>query len=84
MSIEEDMRSRVEEKLSPSFLEIKNQSHLHAGHAGDDGSGASHFLIKISSPKFETMSRIDRERAVHIALGDIMQKIHALTVKIIQ
>ena len=84
MSIEEDMRSRVVEKLSPSFLEIKNQSHLHAGHAEDDGSGDSHFMIKISSPKFETMSRIDRERAVHIALGDIMQKIHALTVKIIQ
>ena len=84
MSIEQQMIKRLEENLSPNFLEIKNQSHLHAGHAGDNGSGESHFKVCIASPAFDGVSRINRERLVHKALGEIMPKIHALTVKIVE
>ncbi|MEM7618117.1 MAG: BolA family protein [Pseudomonadota bacterium] len=84
MSVENEMKKRLEKNLSPNFLEIKNQSHLHAGHAGDDGSGESHFLVKISSSQFEGVNRVNQERLVHKALGEIMSQIHALSVKIIE
>ncbi|MEM6811919.1 MAG: BolA family protein [Pseudomonadota bacterium] len=84
MSIESQIKSRLEEELSPTYLEVENQSHLHAGHAGDDGTGESHFHIAISSPAFDDMSRLDRQRMIHAALGDIMKQIHALSVEIIQ
>lgn len=84
MSVENEMKERLEKNLSPNFLEIKNQSHLHAGHAGDDGSGESHFMVAISSSAFGGMTRVNKERLVHKALGDIMSRIHALSVKIIE
>ena len=49
MSIEVTIKERLEASLAPSELVVTNQSHLHAGHAGDDGSGESHFKIEISS-----------------------------------
>lgn len=78
------MEKLLQENLSPCFLEIKNQSHLHAGHSGDDGSGESHFKIKISSSYFDGKARLERNRMVYNALGDIMGKIHALSIQIIE
>ena len=54
-----DMESRIRKKLSdafsPSLLEVVNESHLHRGHAGDDGSGESHFRVKVVSKSFAGM-----------------------------
>jgi BolA protein len=83
MQVEDEMRKRLEAAFSPTSLEIENQSRLHAGHAGDDGSGESHFSIIIAAPSLQNLSRIDRERQVHAALDDIMGKIHALSIKIL-
>jgi BolA family transcriptional regulator, general stress-responsive regulator len=66
--------------LDPVELLVKDQSHLHAGHAGaQDGKG--HFDVRIVSDKFTGLSRIKRHRIVYDALGDFMQSdIHALRI----
>lgn len=77
----EKIRSRLEEKLKPSQLEIIDQSHLHAGHAGAK-EGKGHFVVEITSASFSGKSLIERHRLVYEALGDLMQTdIHALSIK---
>jgi BolA protein len=69
--------------LSPSVLEVVNESAQHAGHAGDDGSGESHWRVIIKSTQLDDMSRIARHRAIHAALGpNIIGRIHALAIDI--
>ena len=59
-----------------------NDSARHHGHAGDDGSGESHFTVEIESAAFAGKSRIERQRMVNRALGDIPgQRVHALAIK---
>ncbi|PUB18859.1 BolA family protein [Yoonia sediminilitoris] len=71
------------QKLSPTQLEVVNESAMHQGHAGDDGSGESHWRVIIQAAQFDDMSRIARHRAIHSALGpDIMGRIHALAIEI--
>ncbi|MBE3639840.1 BolA family protein [Mangrovicoccus algicola] len=83
MGIAEQIRQRLETTLRPERLEVVNESHMHAGHAGDDGSGESHFRIAIAAAAFGGMTRIARERAIHKAIGpEIMGRIHALSVEI--
>lgn len=66
--------------FSPEDILVKDQSHLHAGHAGArDGKG--HFEVQIVAAAFEGVSRIQRHRMVFEALNDLMQTdIHALSV----
>ena len=76
-----EMRERLTRELSPSELEIIDDSHLHAGHAGAK-SGKGHFTVKIRSDKFEGLSRLKQQQYVFSALGDMMQTdIHALIIK---
>ncbi len=66
--------------LTPVDVLIKDQSHLHAGHAGA-ADGRGHFEVTIISPAFEGASRIQRHRMVYDAVGDLMQTdIHALSI----
>lgn len=83
MTMEQKIQQKLESELQPSELHVINESHLHSGHAGDDGSGESHFKIEIASDLFQNISRIERERLVHKALAEEMQIIHALSVKIL-
>ncbi len=83
MRVAEEMQARLEEALSPSKLEIIDESERHRGHAGYQEGGQSHFRVKIAAPAFDGMSRIARHRAVHDALGpDLVGRIHALAIKI--
>lgn len=81
MSREERMRQILGEALSPLRLEIHNDSHLHAGHAGDDGSGESHFRIIVVSPLFRGKTRVERHRMVFEAIPKEIQSIHALSIQ---
>lgn len=66
--------------LSPTRIDLDNQSDRHIGHAGHDGSGESHFALSIASRLFEGKNRVQRQRLVYQALGDLMQhKVHALS-----
>ena len=82
MALETEIRDALG-SLSPQHLEVINESALHSGHAGDDGSGESHWRIVIKAPTLDDMSRIARHRAIHAALGpDIIGRIHALAIDI--
>lgn len=78
MRVKDMMEARLISAFAPQQLEIVNESHKHAGHAGDDGTGESHFAVKIRAPALAAMGRVDRHRAVTRALGDLMGRIHAL------
>ena len=68
--------------FAPTRLAVINDSASHHGHSGDDGSGESHFTVEIESAAFVGVSRLDRQRMVNRALGDIPgQRVHALAVK---
>ena len=82
MSIESELIARLTITFAPSRLEVVNESHKHAGHGGDDGSGESHFAVLIRAEALAAMSRVARHRAVHAALGDLNQRIHALALDI--
>lgn len=78
-----DMAARMESKIRERFqiieLEIVNESHLHKGHAGDNGTGQSHFRAKIVSSDFIGMSRLERQRLVVSHLHNEIQEIHAIS-----
>jgi len=68
--------------FAPTSLEVINDSAKHHGHAGDDGSGESHFTVEIESAVFVGKSRLERQRMVNKALGDIPgQRVHALAIR---
>ncbi|WP_045996517.1 BolA family protein [Loktanella sp. S4079] len=82
MALEAEIRTALS-ALSPTSLEVINESAMHSGHAGDDGSGESHWRIVIKAPELDGMTRIARHRAIHSALGkDIIGRIHALAIDI--
>lgn len=74
------IRSRLNAALAPDALDIEDESHRHAGHAGArDGRG--HFRVRIVSAAFVGKSALARHRAIYAALGDLMQSdIHALAI----
>lgn len=82
MPVKDEMDARLRQAFSVQLLEIENESYKHAGHAGDDGSGESHFRIKIRSPDLAAMGRVQRHRAVHAALGDLNDRVHAIALDI--
>jgi BolA protein len=83
MGLETQIRSALESAFAPTELEIVNESHRHAGHAGDDGSGESHWAVTIAAPTLAGLSRVDRHRRVHAALGpEIIGRIHALSLTV--
>jgi len=82
MSIRDEMIQRLQAAFEPRELEVENESHRHAGHAGDDGSGESHFAVHIRAEAFAGMNRVQQHRALHKALGDIVRRIHALALDI--
>lgn len=81
----EDRVTRIETMLnaafSPQHLLVKDQSHLHSGHAGaQDGRG--HFDVAIVADAFRDCSRVQAHRLVYEALGDLMDSdIHALSIQ---
>ncbi|MEJ6398454.1 BolA family protein [Yoonia sp. 208BN28-4] len=83
MGLETEINDAITANLAPESLQVINESHMHAGHAGDDGSGESHWRVVIRAPALDNMSRLARHRAVHSAIGpDIIARLHALAIDI--
>ncbi len=79
MSTQDELNKRLQ-TLAPTKLEIIDESHLHAGHAGNTGGG--HFNVLIVSEQFAGLLPLKRHRLVFDAVGDLMQKqIHALSIQ---
>lgn len=74
------IRAAIEAALAPTALEIEDESHRHAGHAGaKDGRG--HFRVVVVSAAFAGLAPIARHRAVYAAVGELMTTdIHALAI----
>jgi BolA family transcriptional regulator, general stress-responsive regulator len=71
-----EIERRLREALAPSHLAVINDSAKHRGHAGDDGSGESHFTVEIEAAAFAGMTRLERQRAVNAALGELLRGAH--------
>lgn len=74
------LRERLIAELRPVEIEVEDESHLHAGHAGAAG-GASHFRVRIVAESFRGKPVLARHRMVYAAAGDLMKsEIHALAI----
>lgn len=83
MTKAEKIEAALRAAFDPSELVVENESHKHAGHAGDDGTGETHYAVRIRAAGFDGLGRIKRHRAVHSALGaDLIAQIHALSLDI--
>ncbi|MCB9991663.1 MAG: BolA family transcriptional regulator [Rhodospirillales bacterium] len=82
MGIASQIEQILTESLAPEKLELINESHLHAGHAGDNGSGESHFRVIVVSGRFAGLNRIARHRMVFAILQEKLETMpHALSLK---
>ncbi len=80
--VQREIETRLRQTLEPTRLEVVNDSAMHSGHSGDDGSGESHFTVIIESARFAGKSRLERQRMVNAALGDLPgERVHALSIK---
>ncbi|PZU49390.1 MAG: BolA family transcriptional regulator [Sphingomonas sp.] len=81
-AVKEEIELRLRENFSPTHLEVIDDSAKHAGHAGHDPRGESHFTVEIVSVRFEGLSRVERQRAVNRALADLLvERVHALAIR---
>jgi BolA family transcriptional regulator, general stress-responsive regulator len=68
--------------LNPTRIELIDDSDKHRGHGGYNPSGESHFTLLIESPEFSGKSRVERQRMVHRALGELVgNRVHALAIQ---
>ncbi|MCF8495766.1 MAG: BolA family transcriptional regulator [Alphaproteobacteria bacterium] len=82
MTLSDLIRKKITEHFEPEHLLLVNESHKHRGHAGDDGSGETHFYLEVSSARFIGKSRLERHRLVYAALdGFFPAGLHALSLK---
>lgn len=76
-----EMRRRLEAALAPTILSLTDDSEAHRGHGGHNPAGESHFTLAIESPAFGGRTRVERQRMVYRALGDLMDgRVHALVI----
>jgi len=77
-----EMLRRLNSSLQPNHLELIDDSEQHRGHGGYNPAGESHFSLRIESPAFAGKTRVERQRMVYAALGDLMrERVHALSIR---
>ncbi|MDR2336422.1 MAG: BolA family transcriptional regulator [Burkholderiaceae bacterium] len=81
----ENMQELLARELSPTQLEVIDESGLHAGHVGANGTGfGTHFRVRIASPRFEGKSRVARHRLVYDSLQVFIDNgAHAIAIEIL-
>ena len=77
-----EMLARLNSALSPTAIELIDDSEQHRGHGGYNPAGESHFRLRIESAAFAGKSRVERQRLIYAALGDLMrERVHALSIR---
>jgi BolA protein len=77
-----EMLRRLDSALSPIRVELIDDSEQHRGHGGYNPAGESHFSLRIESPAFAGKNRVQRQRMIYAALGELMDgRVHALSIK---
>jgi BolA protein len=83
MRVSDQITDRLTAALAPERLELTDESERHRGHAGYQEGGQSHFHLTIRAAALDGMSRIERHRAIHRAIGpDLIARIHALSIDV--
>jgi BolA protein len=81
MTTQNAIIKKLREAFSPESLEVKDESHLHEGHAGHRPGGETHFRVYIVSPAFKGKSRLERHRMVNATLAaELSGSVHALAI----
>lgn len=76
------IRERLQAALAPEHIDIVDESHKHAGHAGARESGGGHFNVTVVTESFRNQSPIQRHRLIYAAVEDLMpHEIHALSIR---
>lgn len=84
MNRRERLIERLTVSLAPTTIEVVDESHRHAGHAGARPGGETHYQVEIVSQRFAGMSRIARHRLVHEIVHDEFENgLHALSLKLL-
>lgn len=88
MRVADSIRQKLTAAFAPQSLEVVDESHRHAGHAGatrDDGSqGETHFHVRLVTTAFDGVSRVERQRRVHAVLADELKgPVHALSLTLL-
>ena len=79
MSVAGTMRQKLTDRLAPLRLDIVDELHRHAGHAGARPEGETHFAVTIVSAAFAGLGRVARQRLVYQILADeLATRVHAL------
>ena len=82
MTMAERMREKLTEAFQPARLDIIDDSHRHAGHAGAREGGETHFTVEVVSAAFAGKSRVERQRLVYAALAaELQERVHALALR---
>jgi BolA protein len=82
--VADSLKRKLDAALTPTRLEIVDDSARHAGHAGSREGGETHFNIVIASAAFSGVGRVQRQRMVYAALAEeLAGPVHALSVKAI-
>ena len=77
-----EMLRRLDSALSPTRIELIDDSEQHRGHGGYNPAGESHFSLHVESAAFAGKSRVERQRLIYAALGDLMrERVHALSIR---
>lgn len=77
-----EMLARLSSALSPTAIELVDDSEQHRGHGGHNPAGESHFTLRIESPAFVGKNRVQRQRMIYAALGQLMHaRVHALSIR---
>ncbi|MGE5562297.1 MAG: BolA family protein [Bacillota bacterium] len=77
-----EMLRRLHSALSPTRIELIDDSEQHRGHGGYNPEGESHFTLRIESAAFAGKNRVERQRMIYAALGDLMrERVHALSIR---
>ena len=80
--ITQGIEKRLRAALDPTRLDLVDDSEKHRGHGGYNPAGESHFSLAVESPAFAGKSRVERQRMVYTALGDLMEsRVHALSIR---
>lgn len=83
MRVQDQIAAKLTRAFAPTGLDVVDESHLHAGHAGHRPGGETHFRVYIVSPAFDGKSRVERHRMIHQTLSEeLAGGVHALALKV--
>ena len=81
-TVAQRITEKITKALNPIKIDVKDESHLHAGHSGARPEGETHFRVTVVSDKFSGMTLVNRHRLINEALAEELQgPVHALAIK---